>query len=243
MTKLLNLFKKKRKVEDRVIGIQQGELQEREKLIQEYIPFITKIISNQLGRYIEIENDDVFSIGLMAFNESIDKYDETKGKFLTFAAVVIRNRVIDEFRRESKKASTVQLPVEGDDGYETTGLAIDSFENQMELKMDMAALVEKMKSFGVSLDDLVKDAPKHKNTRNTSIKIGKYVYQQENLREKFIQRKHLPIKELVEDLHTTKKVIQGNRKFIIAVILILDSDLDTLKRYIIHAERGEKGEI
>lgn len=243
MTKLLTLFKKKRTVEERIKIIQRGNKEDREKLIKEYIPFITKALSTQLGRYIDKDNDDIFSIGLMAFNESIDKYDEDKGSFLSFASVVIRNRVIDQLRRESRQLSTTQLPVEnGDEAGGDIGI-VEGFESQIELKMDMATLVQRMKSYGVSLDDLIHDSPKHKNTRKTAILIGKHIYKQEKLKEKFIRTKTLPITELIKDLQITKKVIQGNRKFIIAVVLILDSNLDTLKGYLSENEGGEKDEI
>lgn len=242
VTKLLALFKKKRTVEDRIKIIQQGNTEDKEKLIEEYIPFITKTLSNQLGKYIEKENDDIFSIGLMAFNESIDKYNEDKGKFLTFASVVIKNRVIDQLRKESRQLSTIQLSVEDDDCEGNIGI-VEGFENQIELKMDMATLVQRMESFGVSLDDLIHDSPKHRNTRKTAIKIGTYIYEHQKLKEKFLRTKTLPITELMKDLQITKKVIQGNRKFIIAVALILDSNLDTLKGYLSTNEGREKNEI
>lgn len=242
MTKLLDFFRKKRTLEERIKTIQQGDKEEKEKLIKEYIPFITKILSSQLGKYIEIENDEVFSIGLMAFNESIDKYDENKGKFLTLASVVIKNRVIDYLRKEARQISTTQFPIENENEQGGNEGVVESFESQIELKMDMITLVERMKSYGVSLEDLVHDSPKHKKTRQTAIKIGKYVYEQQQLRDKFLRTHNLPITDLIKDLEITKKVIQGNRKFIMAVILILDSNLDTLKGYLSNKE-VDKDEI
>lgn len=242
VTRLLNLFKKKNSIEERIKRIQQGNLEEREKLIQEYIPFITKILSKQLGRFIEIENDESFSIALMAFNESIDKYVENKGKFLTFASVVIKSRVIDFLRKESRQLSTIEMPVEEEGKYRGDMKAVEDFESQIELKMDMMTLVERMKSYGVSLEDLVQASPKHRKTRETAIEIGRYIYKNQQLREKFLRTQNLPINDLIKDLKTTKKVIQGNRKFIIAIILILDSNLDTLKGYLSTSEGVEVNE-
>ncbi|SDK92238.1 RNA polymerase sigma-I factor [Natronincola ferrireducens] len=246
MPKLLNFFKKKRTIEERVKKIQQGDGEEKERLIKEYIPFIMKTLSNQLNRYVDMENDDVFSIGLMAFNESIDKYEEGKGNFLTFASVVIKNRVIDQLRKESKiseKIVITQFTNEDDEEYEGTVGAVEGFEAQIELKADLADLINKMKAFDVSLDDLIKEAPKHKKTRATAIKIGRYIYMTPNLKEKFLKTKTLPITEITKVLHISKKVIQGSRKFIIAVILILESDLDTLKEYLWTTEGREQNDV
>ncbi|AKL96853.1 RNA polymerase sigma factor SigI [Clostridium aceticum] len=242
MAKFLHLFKKKKTIEERVKSIQQGDIALKEQLIQEYIPFITKSLSNQLHKYIELENDDVFSIGLIAFNEAIDKYDEKKGNFLSFASLVMKSRVIDQWRREykaSQRIKTVQLLNENREEIQEDAAIEEGFESQIELKIDMATLVERMKDFGVSLEDLIKSAPKHGDTKNTAIKIGRYVYENQLLREKFIRTQNLPITQIVKNLEVSKKVIQRNRKFIIAVIFILESNLDTLKHYLSIEEGSE----
>lgn len=226
-------------------NIQQGDEKEKNRLIQEYVPFITKTLSNQLNKYIEIENDDVFSIGLMAFNEAIDKYDEKRGSFLTFATTVIKSRVIDEMRREGKlnnQRDSTELFQEEDEGYKENIAVVEGFENTIELKLDMMTLVEKMKTFGVSLDDLIKESPKHKDTRNNAVKIAKYIYKHDNLKEKLMRTKNLPTRELIEELEISKKVVQKSRKFIITIVLILESDLDTLNHYIANVEGGESDE-
>ncbi|AOY74911.1 RNA polymerase sigma-I factor [Clostridium formicaceticum] len=242
MTKFLDLFKKKKTIEERVRSIQQGDIDSKEQLIQEYIPFITKALSNQVHKYIELENDDIFSIGLMAFNEAIDKYDEKKGSFLAFASLVMKSRVIDQWRKEhkaSQRIRTIQLFSENREEVQEDVAVIEGFESQVELKIDMATLVERMKDFGVSLEDLIKSAPKHRDTKNTAIKIGRYVYEHQLLKEKFLRTQNLPITQIVKNLEVSKKVIQRNRKFIIAVIFILDSNLDTLKHYLSIDEGSE----
>lgn len=242
MTKLLKFLKKNGSLEERIQNIQMGDEKEKNLLIQEYIPFIQKTISNQLGRYIEIENNDAFSIGLMAFNEAIDKYDKEKGNFLTFASMVIKSRIIDQLRRESRTSKEIfmsQLEGEENENFADNIIAVESFEERVETRVDMAALIRRMKTFGVTLDDLIREAPKHIDTRVTAIKIAKCVYENKDLRDKFIRTQNLPNVELMESLHISKKVIQRSRKFIIAIILILDSNLDTLKHYITQVERGK----
>lgn len=242
MTKLLNIFNWKKTLEERVKDIQQGDEDDKNNLIQEYIPFIKKVLVNQLGSYIQVENDDSFSIGLIAFNEAIEKYDEDRGNFLTFASVVIKSRLIDQFRKESRRSKEVsisQLQREDDEGHYTENImVVEGFESGIETKLDLASLVHNMKDFGVSLDDLIKEAPKHQDTRKIAIEIGRHVFENRGLCERFLRTGNLPTNEIIRDLDLSRKVVQRSRKFIIAIILILNSDLDTLKGYISSTERG-----
>lgn len=243
MRKFLKLLKGKQTLEERINLIQAGDEVEKNRLIKEYIPFIQKNISQQMGRYIDINNDDLYSIGLMAFNEAIDKYNQDKGNFLSFASMVIRSRIIDQLRKESKRSKEVyisQFSTDEEAGNATDHImSTDGFEDQLEMKMDMKTLLQRMESFGVSLDDLVNEAPKHIDTRINAVKIGRYVYNNKALRNKFMKTNNLPVGDLTKELDVSKKVIQRSRKFIIAVILILDSNLDTLKSYISQVEGRE----
>lgn len=242
MTKLLNIFNWKKTLEERVKDIQQGDEDDKNNLIQEYIPFIKKVLVNQLGSYIQVENDDSFSIGLIAFNEAIEKYDEDRGNFLTFASMVIKSRLIDQLRKESRRSKEVfisQLQKEDDKDYYTKDvMGVEGFEAGIETKLDFASLVHNMKDFGVSLDDLIKEAPKHQDTRKIAIEIGRHVFEDSRLCERFLRTGNLPTNDIIRDLNVSRKVVQRSRKFIIAIILILNSDLDTLKGYISSSERG-----
>lgn len=50
----------------------RGDALLRKQLLQDYQPFILKTVSRVTGKYIETENSEEFSVGLMAFNEAID---------------------------------------------------------------------------------------------------------------------------------------------------------------------------
>lgn len=103
MLSLLFLAKKrKRTLEETVELIQQGDTALNNELIESYKPFIAKTVSSVCKRYIH-ESDDEFSIGLIAFNEAIQKYSPDKGSSLiSFSEVLIKRRVIDYIRKQSK---------------------------------------------------------------------------------------------------------------------------------------------
>lgn len=75
---LFKLGKKKQTLEKAVESIQKGNKDLQNELIQQYKPFIAKTVSSVCKRYID-EKDDEFSIGLIAFNEAIEKYSPEKG--------------------------------------------------------------------------------------------------------------------------------------------------------------------
>ncbi|MGI6226744.1 MAG: sigma factor, partial [Peptococcales bacterium] len=96
---------------DMVIQAQMGNEIVRENLLRDYTPFILRVASNFCNRYLVMGQDDEASISLMAFNEAIDKFSADNGaKFLTFAEVVIRRRLTDYFRKESRFTNKV-LPM------------------------------------------------------------------------------------------------------------------------------------
>ncbi|WP_425328875.1 sigma-70 family RNA polymerase sigma factor [Ruoffia tabacinasalis] len=73
-----------------------------EQLIEKHYGFIIKVVSETTNRYVNVQNDDAFSIALLAFKEAVEKYDESKGSLLNFVKVVIRSRVIDYLRKEKR---------------------------------------------------------------------------------------------------------------------------------------------
>ncbi|MCY8267971.1 RNA polymerase subunit sigma, partial [Bacillus haynesii] len=78
---LFKTGKKKQTLEESVISIQKGNQQLQNELIDQYKPFVAKTVSSVCKRYID-EKDDEFSIGLIAFNEAIEKYSSDKGNSL-----------------------------------------------------------------------------------------------------------------------------------------------------------------
>ena len=85
-----------------VIG-EKISIENIDQLVNSHMPFIIRTLANLTGRYISIENDEVFSIGLSAFVESVERYDEERGNFLSFARLVIESRVKTYLVKENKR--------------------------------------------------------------------------------------------------------------------------------------------
>ena len=71
-------------------------------LIADYMPFIRSETAKYLKRQPEPEDDEL-SIAMFAFYEAIRNYSPIKGAFFRFAALQIRSRLIDNYRKERRK--------------------------------------------------------------------------------------------------------------------------------------------
>ncbi|TCN27737.1 RNA polymerase sigma factor [Mesobacillus foraminis] len=243
MLSLLFLGKKKQKtLEEKVALIQQGDLVLRDDLIKAYKPFIAKSVSAVCKRYIS-QTDDEFSIGLIAFNEAIEKYSPEKGNsLLSFADILIKRRVIDFIRQQSRnQAITMNFGSESDEdeNHRSTiidaELSIESFRKKTDEERRREEIVQFqhiLKDFGLSFKDLVENSPKHADARRNAMEVAKILSENQDLKDLLLEKKRLPIKQLENLVDLSRKTIERNRKYIIAVSLILIGDYIYLKDYI-----------
>jgi RNA polymerase sigma factor len=243
MLSLLFLGKKKQKtLEEKVVLIQQGDLVLRDDLIKAYKPFIAKSVSTVCKRYIS-QTDDEFSIGLIAFNEAIEKYSPEKGNsLLSFADILIKRRVIDFIRQQSRnQAISMNFGSESDEdeNHRSTiidaELSIESFRKKTDEERRREEIVQFqhiLKDFGLSFKDLVENSPKHADARRNAMEVAKILSENQDLKDLLLEKKRLPIKQLENLVDLSRKTIERNRKYIIAVSLILIGDYIYLKDYI-----------
>lgn len=234
---LKTFFNKGLDIQKRVDRAQNGDEHEREILISDYQPFIINIVSRETGRFVEIGDSDELSIALIAFDEAISKYDETKSKsFLSFAEQVIKNRLIDYYRKEKKTSNTIPISYLNEiyEKEEIEGKLFkdNSQADMLDVKIEIEDFEESLKAFEISIEDLVKDSPKHKDTRINSAKIAAYIAGNELLMQKMMNSKKIPAKDLERLLNISRKVIHKNKNFIVAVCLVLKSDNDIMKSYV-----------
>lgn len=242
MGPLLKIFKRRKtSIEDRLKIIKEGNEGEREKLISDYTPFIIKTITKVTNRYIELENDNEYSIGLEAFSEAIDRYEFGKGTFIKYAETVIRSRILDYMRKLQKSNNMVSIDEKMEGGYQIENdLRENDFTDAYDMKDQILKFKLKLQKFGITIDELVKESPKHMDTRLNAIHIAKTIVENEEIKEEFYRKKVLPGKKIMAKIKVTRKILKGNRKFIIGTVLIMDSNLDLLKDYICQVERREK---
>jgi RNA polymerase sigma factor len=242
MLGLLFLTKnKKRTLEESVLLIQQGDRLLLNEIIDSYKPFIAKNVSSVCKRYI-YESDDEFSIGLIAFNEAIEKYSPERGSSLiSFAEVIIKRRVIDYIRKQTKNQHvSIDLTYSSFED-ESAGmvivneLSLEEYKKKSdeELRRDEIIRFQALlTSFDLSFSDLVENSPKHADARANAIIVAKLLVDDKELKCFLIEKKRLPIKQLEKKVNVSRKTIERNRKYIIAIALILSNDYVYLNDYL-----------
>jgi len=210
----------------------------RNNIISEYSNFIKARISKTVKRNIT-ESDDEYSIGIMAFNEAIDSYNENKGNFLSFASIVIRNRIINHIKAESKNSKVIpfsSLSTRDEDGEENSfdiedeKATIESRENDVAYEID--SLKKELEKYNISFFDLPKSSPKAQKTKDMCIEVIKYIKSKPILIENLKEKKTLPSSILLRELKINEKLLERHRKYIISSIIILTGDYENIADYI-----------
>ncbi len=77
-------------------------------LIEKNKKFIITSAWKTVNHYVT-ESDDEWSVALIAFHEAVLSYEEEKGNFHSFAALVIRRRLLDYLRTEARHAGEIAV--------------------------------------------------------------------------------------------------------------------------------------
>ena len=229
-------------INNTVIKIKNGDNELKEKFIEKYKPYLLKIISSTLGRFIDPESSEEYSVGLMAFNEAIDGFDPDKStSFTSYCNVVVNHRIIDYIRKRNKDKNVIPFSYfEDKNDFEEKYLISDShyqYEN-IEVKEEILLFQKQLKQFGITLEDLVVHSPKHRDSRELYISIARILAENEELYNKMLQKRCIPLSELMSFVNVHRKTIERNRKFIIAVSLVLRSGFEEIKQFFRKNEGG-----
>lgn len=198
----------------------------KNELIGEYRNFILSSASKTLKRSIT-DSDDEFMTAMIAFNEAIDRYDQSKGKFLSFAAMIIRNRLIDELRRNSKNTAATFSELENEDG---TPFDIPSNDSH-DIKWEIEALSAELTEFGISFFELADVSPKSRKTKRLCFDAVRYIINDDKLLKKVISKHILPVKEVSEGVPLNRKTLERHRKYIMAAVIIVTGDYPEISAY------------
>lgn len=222
----------------------EGDEAARDKLLRDYIPFVAKSASQATGRYIRRGQDDEFSVALTAFNEAIERYDLDRGtSFLGFADTVIKRRLIDYFR--SKQAKQRDLPfsdfeVEDEEenviNYVEVQKSVEAHKHQQEADLrreEIMRFTGMLSEFDISMEELVDLSPKHQDARENAMEVAKIIAARDELKSYLLTKRSLPLKALMNHVTVSRKTIERQRKYIIAMSLVLIGDFEMLQDYIV----------
>jgi len=210
------------------------------ELIKEYESFIIKIASKATGKYITRSTDE-WSVSLSAFSQAVSDYSFEKGSFLSFAELVIKRRLIDYIRIESRH--NVETPVnphifgsESDEDENDTAIKREviskvSGSEDNSLKYEIEAANAQFSVYGFSFFDLTECSPKASKTKSACAKAVVYILNTPIIFEQLRSSKMLPIKIIEKNAKVPRKILEHHRKYIIAAVEIMSGNYPYLAEY------------
>lgn len=231
-------------LEARVAAAKAGDDAAREGLLVDYRPLVLRVASRVCGRYLRPEVDDEVAVAMIAFNEAVDRYETgSRASFVTFAEMVVRRRLIDHFRRShsGREIPMSDFEVTDDEGQVGNPVEVaaavaahqDAAEAE-ERRLDIQRFVAALGEYGISLRDLVAASPQHRDARERAVAVARAVAANPEW-SAYLRRHHaLPQKELERDggLGVSRKTLERQRKYIIAVALVLMERIEYLMSHL-----------
>lgn len=216
-----------------------------DRLIREYLPFIKTETAKYLKRPPVEGNDDELSIAMIAFHEAILRYSKSRGAFLPYASVLIKNRLIDYTRKEKKHRGILSIETPAGDNGDTIGDQIPcGTDRQEELverdatQKEIEELSRQMEQFGISLTDVANNCPRQKRTLKACQKVLAYARGEQGLLEELLRTRRLPIARLAEGSKVERKTLERHRKYLIALLLIYTNGYEIIRGHLKQVMKG-----
>ncbi|HCO18812.1 MAG TPA: hypothetical protein DIT39_04285 [Tissierellales bacterium] len=211
-----------REIDNMVVQVKDDETA-LEDFVKSQEGFIIKAASRTSKHYIT-RSDDEWSIALSAFVEAVEKYDLEKGSFMAFAELLIRRRLIDWFRIYSRNNEVIHV--------EDIENEPDTSRESDEIKLEIRALEEDLRLYGISFMDLADASPKAQKTRDACRKAINWIIENPLIINQMKESNQLPIKIIENNSGVPRKILERHRKYIIAVVEILAGDYPWLNEYV-----------
>lgn len=198
------------------------------RLVERHLPYIIRTVSGVTGRYVSAEHDEEFVVALSAFAEAVQRYDSQRGSFLSYAGLVIKSRLQTYLKEEAAAADALSLDELIEQGYEPE--KTDMPDN--DLREEIERYQMELKKFGLSLDAMAENSPKHRDTRKTAILVAQQAGGDEQIVSDTYRKRKLPIRPVAILCHVTEKIVKTSKHFILGTMLIFVLKLSGLMSWI-----------
>ena len=230
----------------------QKNIENKNAFLQKEQNHILRLASRITHRSLTC-SDEEWSAALWAVSGAIDSYEEEKGDFWPYAALVMSSRLKDMYRSESRHSPEISVRPEAFDGdveeedpdyltqcevQQHAGVTADT-----SLKEEIEALQQELKPFGISFFDLAECSPKAEKTRKSCAMLVKAFFAPPPpLVDGLRRTKIMPVKELLGRSRISRKIIDRYRKYLITSALILDGDYPGLADYLDYIKKALRSE-
>jgi RNA polymerase sigma factor len=212
------------------INLSKSDNDKKSELVEKYSPFIYNAVFSKVGA----GDDDMLQIARLAFCEAIDNYSQSKGSFLTFAEIVMDNRMNDELRKRYKKQEEVFLDETEEEELLHKESVIDyekaaGIQNRRD---EVNEYLLELCRWGYSIDTLENYCPKHRDTREMCKFAAYILFRSTVLKEKVNKNKHLPVKGLATATNLNARFIEKHSKYITMIFIALNGSYHVIQEYI-----------
>jgi len=216
-------------LEERVIK-SKNDREKISELISQFKPFIASVAQKKAGRYLQYGADEELSVGLMAFSEAVNSFDRDRGRFLSFARMVISARLIDHFRKQERSKGSETTDEEGaEEVLDIKAMKQYGLDSEAEdRKIEVIEYTQKLKEWGISLEDLVRVSPRKEELREYYKKAARAIMDNKDILDDLLETKRLPIKEIGKIIKLHRKKLERGRIYIIAIVLALQGNFSYL---------------
>jgi len=237
---------------DQLASLAKDDEEKLEQLIHKCEFFIMKTASKVSKRYISKE-DDEFQIALLGFSEAVQEYEMDKGSFFSYAELVMRRRLIDYFRSQTKYTAEFSVsPYVFSSDVEETDMQVYKAVNESlvyeedntshDIKDEIASLKEVLKKYGFSFMDLADCSPKAEKTQKQCALACIFMLDNPMLVENLRTTKQFPLKIIQNNCNVSRKTLERHRKYLIAAVEILSGNFPYMKEYLRYIEEVRRNE-
>jgi len=211
-------------LDQRVVSLQKSTSKEQEDFIKEFTPFILSTASQRIGRYVEVENDEAYSVALQSFYKAILSFQEEKGHFLPFAKLLIDRDLLNHLKKEKPLEPSVDESPFSDSQEELL--------DHLLLKEEIEVFVKDLERFGLQLEDLVELVPKHRDTKEKARQLAFVLAEDEDLMNMIFRKYTLSMTRISLKYQISRKVLYGSREYILSILVVLKNNLTLLYKWI-----------
>ena len=201
-------------------------------LIERHMPFLIRTVSDFTGRYVSVENDEEFSIGLLAFAEAVKRYEPDRGNFLSFAKLVMESRLKNYVEKKNAHVKEESLEALQETGIEFSQREEAENEETEKLHEEIVKYREELLLFNLTLEKLADTSPKHRDTRRMAVQTAETASKDSETVEETYRKRKLPVRKVARLGKVTEKVVKNSKMFILAVMIIFVREFTGLRYWI-----------
>lgn len=226
-------------IEERWKRYQAGEEDALEEVLSYLMEFSLRVASKTCCAFINPQDEEA-GIARLALWEAFQKFDPEKGVFLVFLGRVIRHRLIDFKRHQSRFKKYLFYDDWSYAGEETVEQQVEVVIDELARQQEIQSLARELQPFGISFAELPRVSPRQRKTREEALAAAGFIAGDPELRDYLMERKMLPIALLVERFPAKRKLLDRFRKYIITAAIVFIGDYTCVKEYVVPGGRGEK---